>query len=369
MSTAVAEASKIENKNLVIESFIAAAREAGKGQFTESTARRVLDDILRASGQRAVETKTIKGHLKNWLTSKEASTAAGTARRYRDIIDPFLKALGERADLELSALTPRDIQAFRDAELRTGKSNKTANMSVKTLRIALNSARRQGLILTNPAEAIDHLAEDSAERGTFTPEEIARLLKAADIEWRGMILLGGCAGLRISDAARLTWAEIDLVQKVVRFKPQKTKAKKKKKLEIPILPDLEAYLLKLPVRSRRPEAPLFPNLAGKKTTGSTGLSNTFTRLIHEAGINNEAVSQPVDGKGRTVFRLGFHALRHTFVSLMANSGVSKELRMKLAGHTSNVHDRYTHHELKTLRTALSEFPRFEETKKLKPPAD
>ena len=355
-------APKLQNKNLVLESFILATRQAAKGEFTETTARKMLDDILRAAGHRAIATSTIRGFLESWLASKDASTAAGTARRYRDIIEPFLKSLGERSELDLSALTSRDVQAFRDAELRAGKSNKTANMAVKTLRIALNSARRQALILTNPGEAIDHLPENSAERGTFTPDEIVQIMGSADSEWRGMILLGACAGLRITDAAQLTWTEIDLERRAIRFKPQKTKSKKKNKLEIPILPDLEEYLLSLPIRSRRQDTPLFPTLAGKKTTGHNGLSNTFTRLIQHAGIINEAASQPVDGKGRIVNRYGFHSLRHTFVSLMANAGVSKELRMKLAGHTSNVHDRYTHHELDTFRDALADFPRFVQPK-------
>jgi hypothetical protein len=34
---------------------------------------------------------------------------------------------------------------------------------------------------------------------------------------------------------------------------------------------------------------------------------------------------------------------------MANAGVSKERRMKLSGHRSDVHERYTHHELEELR--------------------
>jgi integrase len=275
------------------------------------------------------------------------------------VVEPFVETLGERADLDLSALTPADIQVFRDAELRAGKSNKTANMAVKTLRIGLNAARRQGLLLSNPAEAVENLPEDSAERGAFTPDQIAKMLKVSNNEWRGMILLGACAGLRITDAAHLTWAEVELDRKVIRFSPEKTKGKRKQaKLEIPLLPDLEAYLLKLPAPSHQPHALLFPTLGKKKTTGTLGLSNTFTRLIHQAGIDNEPVSKPTNGKGRTVYRYGFHALRHTFVSLMANAGVSKELRMKLAGHTSNVHDRYTHHELETFRHALANFPRF-----------
>ena len=44
---------------------------------------------------------------------------------------------------------------------------------------------------------------------------------------------------------------------------------------------------------------------------------------------------------------------------MANAGISKEVRMKLAGHTSNAHERYTHLEVVTLRSALDNFPTLE----------
>jgi hypothetical protein len=38
---------------------------------------------------------------------------------------------------------------------------------------------------------------------------------------------------------------------------------------------------------------------------------------------------------------------------MANAGVSKELRMKLAGHTTEaVASKYTHHETRILREAV-----------------
>ena len=58
-------------------------------------------------------------------------------------------------------------------------------------------------------------------------------------------------------------------------------------------------------------------------------------------------------------RLSFHSLRHTYVGVMANLGVSREVRMKLAGHSrEDSHDRYTHLEAKTIRAALKEFSRF-----------
>jgi hypothetical protein len=52
----------------------------------------------------------------------------------------------------------------------------------------------------------------------------------------------------------------------------------------------------------------------------------------------------------------FHSLRHTYVSFMANKGVSKEIRKKLACHTTDAHDRYTHFELGAIRGALKDFP-------------
>jgi integrase len=50
-------------------------------------------------------------------------------------------------------------------------------------------------------------------------------------------------------------------------------------------------------------------------------------------------------------------LRHSFTSVLANAGVSPELRMKLTGHSSEaVHRGYTHHELDTLKAAVSKLP-------------
>jgi integrase len=60
-----------------------------------------------------------------------------------------------------------------------------------------------------------------------------------------------------------------------------------------------------------------------------------------------------EGKRRRFTTKSFHSLRHGFVSSMANAGVSMELRMKLAGHTTeSVAAGYTHHEAEVLRAAI-----------------
>ena len=62
-----------------------------------------------------------------------------------------------------------------------------------------------GYIPINPAVAVDYLSthEAKAQKGTFAPEEIAKLLEAAPSnDWRGVILLAAFAGMRLGDALR-----------------------------------------------------------------------------------------------------------------------------------------------------------------------
>lgn len=79
----------------------------------------------------------------------------------------------------------------------------------------------------------------------------------------------------------------------------------------------------------------------------------------QAGIYAEEESVPkAPGKGRRFFSLGFHSFRHTAISEQANQGVSQEIRMKLSGHKSKVHERYTHHELEAMRKEIQKVPSF-----------
>lgn len=347
---------KLENREQVLEALISATKRAERGEFTEATARDVLDSILKATGQAPMRTVTIAGFLNEWTDSKDVSKAVGTARRYRHTVRTFLEFLGNRAGLTLNALTSRDVEGFRDIQLKEGKSAATANMAVKTLRIPLNLARRQGLILTNPAETVDMLDNASRKRVVFTNDQLSTLLRAADWEWRGMILLGYYGGLRLGDAARLTWASVDFERKSVRFTPQKT-GRRGQPVEVPLAPELEEFLLVWPGANDRPNAPLLPTLSKLRTGGCNGLSARFRKLMAGAGVEGHEHQPRTKGKGRKFHELTFHSLRHTCVSAMANNGVAREVRMKITGHTSDAHERYTHLEFDLMRQALSTLPR------------
>src|ERR1051325_9725614 len=181
--------SKRQEAQVICDGWQRATELARKGLLTQVQALKVVSEIYERANQEPLNSADTKSFLREWITSKKLVTAISTARRYGDVIESFLAHLGDKAARNLSALTPADVASFRDVYIRKGKANKTANMAVKTLRIALNTARRRGMILSNPAEAVETLPENSVTRGVFSPEQIQSLLKVADNEWRGMILI------------------------------------------------------------------------------------------------------------------------------------------------------------------------------------
>jgi len=337
-----------------------AARIAKAGTFTEDASRRILSQIGELCGVDASHNVTAGAFLREWATSKGLTKAESTGKRYGKIIEDFLASIGPaRADKNLAGVTAADVSKFRDKQIADGLTPASANLTVKTLRIPLNAARRRGLILTNPAEAVDMLPAEAGERQTFAREQIAALLAEADSEWRGMILLGACHGLRLGDAARLSWANVDAARQSLTLHPQKTShGAKRKAEEYPMHPDVAAYVESLPAGDD-PKAPIFPRLCGREIGGAHGLSREFRKLMHRAGIYAESEGDKKKaGKGRRFMELSFHSLRHTAISEQANQGIAREVRMKLSGHKSAVHDRYTHHELETLRREVEKVPSF-----------
>ena len=350
---------KLDNRQELIEGFISATQKVVQGTFTTAHGQTLLNKILEAGNQTPLTQTSIADFLNGWANSKTVSKAKGTGLRYQHTVRTFLDHLGKRSKSNISGLAPRDFEQFRDLQIKEGKSPATANMVIKTLRIPLNLARRQGLLLTNPAEAVDLLDSDGVTRDVFSVDQLRALMKTRDRDWRGMILMGGTTGCRIGDAARMTWANVDLQKNLVNYFPQKNmRGVARKQVVAIMLPEFKKFLLSHPIGKDVPSAPLFPSLYAKPVSGDYGLSLTFRGLMDTAGVQYEALRDNVKGKGRKFYNLGFHSLRHSFVSTLANLGVPEEIRRKLVGHASvNVHQTYTHLEQKTIAKALKKFPR------------
>src|ERR1035437_8505040 len=142
-----------------------AARMAKAGNFTEDASRKILNQIGELVGLDAAPAVTASAFLLEWAAGKAISKATATAARYSQIVRDFLESIGPaRAAKNLAVVTPADVSRWRNEYLKRGLSPSTANNAVKILRVALNAARRQGLILTNPAEAVEMLPAEQGQR-------------------------------------------------------------------------------------------------------------------------------------------------------------------------------------------------------------
>jgi len=325
-----------------------AENHAKNGTLTEQQAKKIIGEIVERTTGEPLRNYKVRDWLDQWLDMKEQVRASKTMDRYRQVIRDFIASLGSRANLALSHVTPKDVLVYRSLITKAGKTARTANLSAKVVSAAFNTAVRQHIIESNPATALESLPVKSEEKGTFTPDQVSKLVRAADGDWRSAILLRYYTGARLGDVANMRWSAVDWSKKVIRFTPSKTK----KPVTIPLHPQLERELLK---NAGIGNAPMFPTPSGRGTGGKHGLSGRFNAIMERVGIEGKRTKA---SGGRTLSSLTFHSLRHSFNSALTNGGVSQEIRQKLTGHASaEMNAIYTHHELEALREAVSVIPR------------
>jgi integrase len=348
------KSTKLTNKKKALE--VALSLEHGEhlarsGAFTEARLRELFEQTLERVIGAPVQHYTAETWFNWWIEKNTKKWSASTAERYQQVARDFIQSLGQRANLPLEHVSDRDVLAYRNAETERGLSNKSVNLAVKIVSMVFADALRQNKIKFNPCLGLGTLDEESAEREPFTPDEVRKLFKAATGDWQRAIVFSYYTGARLTDVANMLASAIDWDKRLISFTPKKTK-RGKKILRIPLHPALEKQLLK---NAGVGNAPLFPELAGRRTGGAHGLSATFKAIMLKAGVRGAVVRHTATGRRNET--KGFHSLRHSFVSTLANRGVPREVRQVLAGHASErMAEIYTHRELQVVRSAVESIP-------------
>jgi len=331
---------------------------ARTGNLTEEKARRVIErvvsEIMAESGA-PIERKSVREHFTSWLKAFESEQSEGTFTRYQGIVTQFLDFLNGKAGSNLAALKAEDVERYRN-HLQDRVAPGTVNTHLKVLRVGLEKAVRQGIFDRNPARLVDNLStEGKHERRAFKVAELKKLLAVCGDDWKTAVVFGVYTGLRLGDIQSLTWANIDLQQKELTIRTQKTGRLQNLPLAKPLLRHVES----LPAGDD-PKAPLCPSFQGKAVSW---LSNQFFEVMASAGlVQSRGDHQKKDDKaGRSARRqlsdISFHALRHTATSLLKNAGVSDVVARDIVGHESAaVSANYTHIDDDTKRAALDKLP-------------
>lgn len=382
-----------------------ANRAAAKGELSEARARVLLSRMLENATGKGLQNYTVRTWAAEWQRRK-APLAKATRDRYATSVRTFLAFLEAKADERLELVTKADVRGFRD-EVRMGwqptaiaqpkttktklkksrtkpeqspppRTAKTTNQYAADITGMFLAAVKEGALLASPASGLERLPEDdSVEREPFDTEEVRILFdKAGESEWHalifspktskprlrlnrcedwpGMVLFGYYVGTRIRDIARLRWRNVNLDRGIVSFRPQKTQAKLKS-YTVPLHPRLVKWLSSRDIPKDLNE-PIFPNLFKTASCGKTGLSSQFSVIMDYAKIDRRLIRPAANGM-RALYARGFHSLRHTSNSALANADVSQEMRMKIIGHQSQeVNQIYTHLELDKMRTEIKKLP-------------
>ena len=184
-------------------------------------------------------------------------------------------------------------------------------------------------------------------RRTVTNIEIGKVLtKAETFDMKLLLTLGIYTGLRISDCALLKWSDIDIEHNILKVIPIKTKKHMDAPIEIPIHPTLLKTLQEAKHDSE------FVSETNANAYKAGHLSGQVVALFKSCGITT---SKKVDGKVKLL--CGFHSLRHTFVSMAINSGMSPLLVQKIVGHSAvSMTEHYYHDNMDKMVEGINSLP-------------
>lgn len=214
-------------------------------------------------------------------------------------------------------ITIDSFVAWRSRQTELGP--KTLNEYLNAMNALLNWMERQERIAANPLRKVTRVDVRGRQqrRRAFTDDELARLLAVAGRK-RPLYLAAAYTGLRAGELQQLVWGDLKLDGERPHILLRAITAKNRRDAVIPLHPELLAELQRLRATSTGIGSgdPVF---VGCKQNG-----RTIRRYMLRAGI------RPIDDTGR---KLDFHALRYTFATKLAQSGVSQRLAQELLRHS------------------------------------
>ena len=231
--------------------------------------------------------------------------------------------------------------------MHSGLSPRTYNATITFLRSMFRTLKNRAGLTRNPWEEIPLTENDTQGRRNLSHAELKKVCAKATGDLRYLIAVGLYTGLRLGDAVTLKWHAgttvdrfsrshrlgVDLDAHVIRLRPQKTR-RKRRVLTVPLHPVLQAMLVELKAEQPEDETYLFPEWA---KIHAAGHSYKITDIIqaHFLSCGIETLEHMADGsRKRAIVRVGFHSLRHSFVSLCAANNVPQHAIQELVGHGS-----------------------------------
>lgn len=246
----------------------------------------------------------------------------------------ILPRLGSRA---IDAVSPCEIERFKAELLARGLSPKTINNHLTVIRKMLMTASEWGLVAHVPL--IRRLKASPPPFQYLTPPQVSAVATHIGEEpWPTLVLTAAGTGLRYSELIALQWADLTCVNSrytltvtrgYVRGEYSSTKTHRIR--YVPLPRHVADAVLALPRKG---------NLIfawGGRPIPYQRARKRLARATDRAGVPD----------------IGWHALRHTYASELAQRGAPLQIIRDLLGHTNvQMTNRYAHMSPETLLRAV-----------------
>ena len=245
------------------------------------------------------------------------------------LLDRLKRDLG--SDTLITELTASRIADYRDRLLAEHLKPATANRYLATIAALLNRcASEWGWLRTAPA--IKLLKLNNARYRWLNADEEARLLTHCPSHLADLVVFLIETGARLSEALKLTWADVDLDRQpkgLVKF--METKSGKPR--GVPLTTRLREQLVRMKAGQgaltiHEPDRTRVFLYAGKGRAGKGIPMSSYRSYRNPHGSWQTAVDRAGLGD------LHLHDLRHTFASRLVSRGVPILAVSRLLGHAS-----------------------------------
>lgn len=304
---------------------------AAKTQDAFAEVERAVDELVGSGPVRTREPKTFRDVALLW-------TSGDLHRRYPDRVAAKITAKQDRARAAVLCETIGDVQLRRftidtaeralaklPRKLARGTRRQYAQIVGRVLRLAVFPLR----VIEHSPLPIGWVPSGTTQRAfTFLyPAEETRLMRCERIELELRLLYGFLAreGLRISEALRLTWSDLDLTLGVIRLDRNKTRKPRAWKLATDVCRALQLW----GALSRRGQGATVFHASIIKI--SIGAARQFRADLQLAGIERPELYER--SAERSPIRV--HDLRATFITLSLAAGKSETWVMDRTGHTTS----------------------------------
>lgn len=269
---------------------------------------------------------TVSEYSKRWL-SHRSDLAVRTRELYEYLIGRYIEP--DLGRVRLNKLTPQRVREW-NGDLST-RLPSTAAKCYRLLSTMMKTAVSDGLILKSPCTVRGASVEHSPERPIASPSEVSALADAMPDHLRLAVLLACWCQLRRGELLALKRSDFDLAEGFVNVERSRTFTMSGQSIEKE--PKTSAGIRQLSIPPN-----LIPIIREhlRALSGEAGSSLVFVGergLPITAGVLQKAWSNARRLVGRP--DLHFHDLRHTGLTLAAETGATTAELMHRAGHSSS----------------------------------